>query len=136
MDINIPALLAIMVVFFILVAWMYFGENVKVPETFTVTMKDGDILSAYITDPSGRDLYTVNGYAEGETDDTKSVKVPNCQHFCIHYDRKKIVGIGPFGDIDGNNINQVLGRVTEDFEMYHNTHQIRRSVIGGHYHED
>lgn len=136
MDINIPALLAIMVVFFILVAWMYFGENVKVPETFTVTIKDGEILSAYITDPSGRDLYTVNGYTEAATDDTKSIKVPNCQHFCISYENKKMVGIGPFGDIDGNNINQVLGRITEDIEMYHNTHQIRRNVIGGHYHDD
>jgi len=117
-------LVTIMVVVFIIVAWLYFAETVKNPELFTVYMKNGQMAGLSIYDPNENLLYS--WLPESEDVEMKQIRIVDCKAFTVNYKDGKIVGIGPFAGGDEKIYNTVFGEQTADYILCSNTEQIKR----------
>ena len=124
--VNLPVFITILVIAFLLCAWLYFAEISKNPETFVGYMKDNKLIGLTIYDPSGNILYSVDAGSDASGIEKKTVTVTGCTAFVVNYGPDSIVGIGPFADNNGKTVNIVLGQQEKDHQLCTNTEEIRR----------
>lgn len=122
MDISI--LVTIMVVVFIIVAWLYFAETVKNPELFTAYFKGTQLVGLSIYDPNENLLYS--WLPDSEDVEMRQIRIVDCKAFIVNYKDGKIVGIGPFVGGEEKVYSTVLGEQTADHAICSNTEQIKR----------
>lgn len=125
---NIPILVTILILAFIVLAFFVFSETVKTPEKFIIFLDGDTITSVEMYDPSGTLLFNT---VYSEKGDAKSIKVNNCCAFVMSWENDKIVSVGPFAtgcDGTGSIVNTTFGKKTTDFQIYTNTDQIKRVV--------
>lgn len=130
---NIPVLLTLLLVAFIILAFVFFAETVKAPEKFIVYLADDtgediqEITGIEMYDSSGKMLYNVMYSDKGSP---KTFRVYGCAAFVLSWSgpkKEKIVGLGPFvtgPDVGSKVVPRVFGRRSEDFEIYTNSDQI------------
>lgn len=123
---NIAIILGFLVIVFVFVAFVLFADTVKGPEKFIVRVV-GDtpqITSLEIFDAANKSLFYYT--TDSEDGEKRAVIVPDCAAFVLSWADGDIAGVGPFVTRDGRVIKTVVGKMTDNYELYSNTDQIKR----------
>ncbi len=122
---NLAIILGFLVVVFVFVAFVILADTVKGPEKFAIRIDDKDKVTALeIFDGSNKSLFYYS--TDSEDGVKKMVVVPNCAAFVLSWADGDIAGVGPFVTHDGRVVKTVVGKMTEVYELYSNTDQIKR----------
>jgi hypothetical protein len=124
-NMDLVVWIAIVIVFLFFAIWIFMAEDVKLGENFVVYVIPGtagtadSIAGIEILDLTGNKIFT-----RGEPRTTGSIRkelfISGGAHaFAVNKDETgKIVGIGPFMNADKEELNVVLGRRSDRYNLY------------------
>jgi hypothetical protein len=123
---HLAILIGFIVVVFVFVAFIVLSDTVKGPEKFAIRVV-GDtpqITSLEIFDATNKSLFYYS--TDNEDGEKKMIIVPDCAAFILSWENGDIAGVGPFVAHDGRVVKTVVGKMTDNYELYSNTDQIKR----------